>query len=72
MGQGEGQIEIEGTVWGLYVNSENYYYFAFEEGFIDWKRFTSLVESILAKINQEFGGDFSLVVEGALSNEPDV
>lgn len=71
-GQGEGQIEIEGTVWGLYVNSDNNYYFTFEEGFINWERFTYLVESILVTVNQEFDGRFSLAVEGPLSNEPDV
>ena len=71
-GQGEGQVEIEGTVWGLYVNTDNNYYFTFEEGFISWERFTSLVDEILAKLNQEFGVNFSLAVEGPISNEPDV
>lgn len=71
-GQGEGQIEIEGTVWGLYVNNENFYYFTLEEGFISWDKFTALVDSILVKVNSEFGVNFSLAVEGPVLNEPNM
>lgn len=69
-GQGEGQIEIEGTVWGFYVGSGNNYYMIFEEGVMEWENIVKLVHAITGALTQQFGKTISVVVEGLLTNNP--
>jgi hypothetical protein len=71
-GQGEGQVEIEGIVFGFYVGDDKKYYFSFEEGVMEWERVKVLVDAILNKIQKEFGKDIKLLAKGPLTNEADI
>ena len=64
-GQGEGQMEIEGTVWGIYCN-KNTYLLQFEEGSLDWLTMQKLVVAILENISEKFGREIKYRVEGCL------
>jgi hypothetical protein len=70
-GQGEGQFEIERTVWGVYVNNDNYYYIAYEEGGMDWSNLAILVDSILKSVNEAYTKNMCFVAEGPIENEPE-
>lgn len=67
-GQGEGQVEIEGVVFGFYLNNENIYYMQFEEGVIDWKDLVELIKAIVLKIEKEFNSNIKLIAEGSYTN----
>ena len=71
-GQGEGQVEIQNTVWGFYVGDDNNYYMQYEEGSENWSTIQFLVHSITQKINTEFGADVKLVLEGPHTNDHNV
>jgi len=71
-GQGEGQVEIEATVWGFYVNSNHQYYMVYEKGIEDWDSIQILASSIVNRISTKFNLDANLVVEGALNYENNV
>ena len=66
-GQGEGQVEINETIWGFYANKNGTYCMTLEEGTLDWHSFTILVESIVSKINQSFGVKIQIEAEGPLT-----
>jgi len=68
-GQGEGQVEIESTVWGFYVNSSGIYYMAFEEGVIEWAQLDKVANAIVSILNQRFGVTIKLLVEGPFTND---
>lgn len=65
-GQGEGQVRISNTVWGLYVNDENNYYMVYEEGSENWEQLRNLVDDITNKLKKEF--ELNIIVTGSLSN----
>jgi hypothetical protein len=67
-GQGEGQVEIEGIIWGLYYGENNNYFLQYEEGFIDWNKFKDLFEAIIKQIQFEFGSHLKFCVEGKLNH----
>jgi hypothetical protein len=67
-GQGEGQVEIDSTVWGFYVNSEESYYMSFEEGLIEFREFERLVGAITNALSLRFGVPLNVSVEGSFSN----
>lgn len=69
-GQGEGQVEIEGTVWGFYIMPKNGYYMAFEEGVVDWEKIEKLVHAIADALTREFGKIITVVAEGPFTNDP--
>ncbi len=69
-GQGEGQFEIEGGVFGVYVNNDNNYYIAYEEGFMDWSILKTLVDAILDSVNEVYSTDMYFVAEGPIISEP--
>lgn len=69
-GQGEGQVEIDDTVWGFYVNSEGCYYMAFEEGVVDWAKIEKLVHAIANALTQQFGNTITVTAEGPFTNDP--
>ena len=71
-GQGEGQVEIEGIVFGFYFGEDNKYYFSVEEGVTEWERIKVLVDAIQNKIQKEFGESIRLLAEGSLTNESDI
>ena len=70
--QGEGQVEIENTVWGFYVNDNNEYYMTYEEGVISWEKLTIIINEIIAKINIEFKVETSIMTEGPFTNRDNV
>jgi hypothetical protein len=69
-GQGEGQVEIENTVWGFYVYSNSSYYMAYEEGSIDWGQLKALIDAILSQLKKEFGSSIEFIAEGPFTNKP--
>ena len=71
-GQGEGQVEIENTVWGFYVNEDDDYYMAYEEGVVSFKELINIIDAIVIKINKEFKIKTSIMAEGSFTNRADV
>lgn len=71
-GQGEGQVEIDGTVWGFYVSDSGDYCMQFEEGYLDWHSLNNLVESIVSAIDISFGVSAKIEVEGPFTNRTDI
>jgi len=71
-GQGEGQVEIENTVWGFYVNKDGDYYMAYEEGVVGLKELTNIIGAIVNKINEEFKTKTNIMAEGLFTNRADV
>ncbi len=69
-GQGEGQFEIDGLVFGMYVNNDNNYYIAYEEGFTDWSILKIRFDEILDSINEFYSSDMYFVAEGPIIDEP--
>jgi len=67
-GQGEGQIQIENTIWGFYITDHKNYRIQFEEGKLSWEQFNLYYEEIFNKIRLEFGNDIEFVSEGILQN----
>lgn len=63
-GQGEGQVKIDNTVWGFYVNSKEHYYMQYEEGCEDWLSIQNLIHKIHKKLSYEFKVEIELVAEG--------
>jgi len=71
-GQGEGQVEIDSTIWGFYVNSEGSYYMVFEEGIVEWTKIEKLVHEIASALTQQFGKTISVIAEGPFKNDPNI
>ena len=71
-GQGEGQVEIDGTVWGFYLNSDGSYYMVFEEGVVGWVKIDALVHGIINALTKKFGEKISVTAEGPFTNDPNV
>lgn len=67
-GQGEGQFQIEDTVWGIYIRSNNTYLLQYEEGLKNWNELQEIVNLIHKSINAAFGVNCTLRVEGKLEN----
>lgn len=67
-GQGEGQVEIEGTIWGMYCGGRENYLLQYEEGLISWEEFEPILKAIQDKIKIEFGSQIRFIVEGKLEH----
>ncbi len=65
-GQGEGQIKINGTIWGMYCGVRGRYLLQYEEGLEDWSDFKMLLQQILEQIQSEFGPGLKFIIEGKL------
>ncbi len=68
-GQGEGQIQIDGTVWGLYVNGPDSYRLCFEEGQCSIPAFQRFVSMFIEKITAEFGAGIQFNIQGSWPSE---
>ena len=68
-GQGEGQIRIENSKWGFYVGDDSEYYFAFEEGTLDFSQAIAMAWGIVAQIRWKWGTQVSARMEGSLHHE---
>jgi len=49
-GRGEGQIEIDETVWGVYFGENGNYYMQFEEGHLPPSEFINLLHDLITHI----------------------
>jgi hypothetical protein len=67
-GQGEGQIEINGTIWGMYCGDREHYLLQYEEGLEDWSDFKMLLQQIMEQIQSEFGPGLKFIIEGKLEH----
>ena len=69
-GQGEGQFQIEDTVWGIYCTGpvDSPYFLQYEEGLVTWPRLEELIIALTAQIREEFGSVIEFVVEGKLEH----
>ena len=63
-GQGEGQIQIEDCVWGIYFDGENAYRVQFEEGVLSPKDFVRQLESIQLAAESYFHVSLKLQICG--------
>ncbi|MBW4693301.1 MAG: hypothetical protein KME27_16235 [Lyngbya sp. HA4199-MV5] len=63
-GQGEGQIEIEGTVWDLYYSENDTYILQFEEGVIEWLMLQKIVSALMENISDKFCRDVKFHIKG--------
>ena len=68
-GQGEGQIEIENTVWGFYVNKNEEYQLVYEKGLESLGTINNYVNEITNHISKEYGVNIELFVEGSFAND---
>ena len=71
-GQGEGQVEIDGTQWGFYIDQTGLYHMAFECGNLDWRTLNNLVEGIISAINKSFDVNVHVEVKGPFTNRTDI
>jgi hypothetical protein len=71
-GQGEGQVEIDGTVWGFYVDGEQSYQMAFEEGVVEWAKIQELVSEIVKALSHNFSTSISIHAVGPFTGATDV
>ena len=67
-GQGEGQVEIDGSIWGMYCGGKEHYFLQYEEGLKDWNTFKDLLNAIIKQIQSEFGPNLKFTIEGKLEN----
>jgi hypothetical protein len=67
-GQGEGQFQVEQTIWGIYSNEDGIYTLQYEEGLINWNEFEKICSAIIAQIKESFGSHLQCCIEGKLEN----
>lgn len=68
-GQGEGQVMINGKVWGIYCHSDRKSYVVqYEEGSLDWGSFQRSITGLLDHLRNEFGAEINFIVEGCLED----
>ena len=68
-GQGEGQVQIEKTIWGVYVRQQDKdYCLQYEEGLEEPKEFQLILRAILNNLKSEFGQNLTFIVEGCLEH----
>lgn len=53
-GQGEGQFQIDETVWGVYVGREKVYFLQYEEGSLGVPEFHELLQDIVDHLSNRF------------------
>jgi len=68
-GQGEGQVLIGESVWGIYAKSENESVLQYENGLIDFFTLLALTSKIMDKLRREFSSDLEFKIEGMLESE---
>ena len=68
-GQGEGQIKLYNTIWGIYSDEDNCYCLVYEEGQAEWVTIKKIMDSIEHKLKSEISQEIELIIVGALRNE---
>ena len=59
-GQGEGQVQIDETVWGIYYGRKKRYYIQYEEGSISPAGFKELWKDIIDHLTRNFTADITI------------
>ncbi len=54
-GQGEGQLRIDRSVWGFYINDTKTYRFVLEEGVLSFEEASVIVIGVLDQIRSVWG-----------------
>ena len=67
-GQGEGQVLIGESVWGIYYSSNTECVLQYEEGIIDFLTVLALATRIIEKLKREFGQDLIFRIKGLLED----
>lgn len=67
-GQGEGQVLIETSVWGIYSSADDQWALQYEEGLIDFMSLLALSSRIVDKLKREFNSDLVFKIQGMLEN----
>lgn len=68
-GQGEGQVELAGTIWGFYWRDNKTSYLQFEEGTLSWPELQTMVAEIVRSISEQLGREVEFSCEGWLTCE---
>lgn len=69
-GQGEGQIQVQRTVWGVYVDPVTRgYRLQFEEGHLTPEQFSSILESIRVAAEDYFRQPIAVSISGCWNEE---
>ena len=69
-GQGEGQVQIDDTVWGVYVGREGEYYLQYEEGTLSPKEFGEYLSDVVEHLEVNFTK--SILLDGIHEGDPNV
>ena len=67
--QGEGQVLIDRSVWGIYCSNEDTYILQYEEGLIDFLTLLALTTRIIEKLKLEFSPNLVFKIEGLLEHQ---
>lgn len=67
-GQGEGQLNIEGDIWGFYVNENGNYNIQYEEGSISLGDFMRIILDLESHLKKMYGTSISFQVQGMLNH----
>lgn len=67
-GQGEGQFQVAGTVWGLYRDSSGNLYLQYEEGQCTWVEFQAIASAVIAQLPDQSGTEIVIKAEGSLEH----
>lgn len=70
-GQGEGQMRIANTVWGIYIDDSNGYKFVMEEGIANLSEAIFISSSLLRRIREIWGIQVTDEVKGHLYSSLD-
>lgn len=70
-GQGEGQMRIANTVWGIYIDDSDRYKFVMEEGIVNLSEAIFIASSLLHRIRELWGNQVTDEVKGHLHGSLD-
>lgn len=68
-GQGEGQVLIDNSVWGIYYADNDNCILQYEEGLIEFLPLLALTTRIIDKLKREFNQNLVFQIQGALEGQ---
>ena len=69
-GQGEGQLRVEDTVWGFYINDAKDYSYTLEEGVVSLEQASAIAIGILERIRIRWGQEIESELRGCHHDDP--
>lgn len=68
-GQGEGQVAIDGTVWGIYCGKQGNYFIQYEEGSLSPAEFNAFMKDLVDHLIVSFTPNVTIdgMLEGNLN-----